>query len=309
MNQTHRHRNATLTSESFPSTRPQNTPSTSPDTDDSWTGNDHLFILASASPRRRELLALLELPFFVVLPEGPPLRPLTFAEQTGPPDIPMNQGGIDETPLPGESPPDLVQRLSRAKVQAVAARLPSLNLPALMPPKRSAIIIAADTEVVSGEEILGKPANPAEAAEMLKRLRQEQWHYVYSGLTVALWSEQDPAQSTAGQADRSPYASLPGMITRLHQSKVWMRAYTDAEIDAYVASGDPLDKAGAYGIQHKIFAPVERLEGCFASVMGLPLGELAAVMTELGLSPPEIAPRCSRYSAYPCCQRTDDAGQ
>jgi predicted house-cleaning NTP pyrophosphatase (Maf/HAM1 superfamily) len=98
------------------------------------------------------------------------------------------------------------------------------------------------------------------------------------------------------------------MITRLHQSNVWMRAYSDAEIEAYVASGDPLDKAGAYAIQHKIFAPVERLEGCFASVMGLPLGELAAALAELGLSSPEVAPRCNRYSTYPCCQQSAGAG-
>ena len=88
-----------------------------------------------------------------------------------------------------------------------------------------------------------------------------------------------------------------------------MRAYSDAEIDAYVASGDPLDKAGAYAIQHKIFAPVERLEGCFASVMGLPLGELASILAGLGLSVPAVAPRCHRYSAYPCCQQTETAGQ
>lgn len=82
-----------------------------------------------------------------------------------------------------------------------------------------------------------------------------------------------------------------------------MRPYTDAEIDAYIASGDPLDKAGAYGIQNKTFAPVERLEGCFANVMGLPLGELAALLEELGLSLPEVAPRCSRYTGHPCCQQ------
>jgi predicted house-cleaning NTP pyrophosphatase (Maf/HAM1 superfamily) len=80
-----------------------------------------------------------------------------------------------------------------------------------------------------------------------------------------------------------------------------MRPYTDAEIAAYVASGDPLDKAGAYGIQNKSFAPVARLEGCYASVMGLPLGELAAAFKELGLSLPAGASRCSLYTSNPCC--------
>ena len=295
------HRDAALTNDSSPSTRPQDTPSTSPE-----TGDGPLFILASTSPRRRELLALLELPFIVVLPESPSSTPPLSARQTDPAATPAGHGGIDETPLPGESPADLVQRLSRAKARAVAARLPSLKPPDLAAQDGGAIIIAADTEVASGTEILGKPANPAEATDMLKRLRQEQWHYVYSGLTVVRWSGRDRLETdltTAGQTDRSAPASSPGMITRLHQSKVWMRAYTDAEIEAYVASGDPLDKAGAYGIQHKTFAPVERLEGCFASVMGLPLGELAAALAELRVSLPEVAPRCNRYSAYPCCQQ------
>ena len=83
-----------------------------------------------------------------------------------------------------------------------------------------------------------------------------------------------------------------------------MRAYSEAEIAAYVASGDPLDKAGAYGIQHKTFAPAERLEGCFASVMGLPLGELAAALAEIGLPAPPIGPLCAAYTGAPCCQAT-----
>jgi septum formation protein len=119
---------------------------------------------------------------------------------------------------------------------------------------------------------------------MLQQLRRQS-HQVYSGLTVALLS---------GQKGR--------FITRLQQSTVWMRPYTDAEIAAYVASGDPLDKAGAYGIQNKAFAPVGRLDGCFASVMGLPLGELAAAFREIDLSLPEVGPRCRSYTDYPCCQ-------
>jgi septum formation protein len=81
-----------------------------------------------------------------------------------------------------------------------------------------------------------------------------------------------------------------------------MRSYTDVEIAAYVATGAPLDKAGAYGIQDQPFSPVERLEGCFASVMGLPLGELALALAQLGVILPPIGPACARYSGYPCCQ-------
>lgn len=223
-------------------------------------------ILASSSPRRRELLTILGLSFQVITPGAP------FA--------------VDETPLPGESPNALVQRLSRLKAEAVAANLRHLT-PSLLAnsPKNSPIfIIAADTEVALGTQILGKPGSATAATAMLRALR-EQPHHVYSGLTVARLTE---AELT--------------FVTRLHQSTVWMRPYTDAEIAVYVASGDPLDKAGAYGIQNKSFAPVARWQGCFASIMGLPLGELTAALRELGLSLPPLAPLCNRYTGHPCCQ-------
>jgi septum formation protein len=227
-------------------------------------------ILASNSPRRQELLKILGLSFLV-------LPPLTQSAGEG-------VAGVDETPLPGETPAALVQRLSRLKAEAVAANL-SAPVPTLpISEIGQIIIIAADTEVALADEILGKPGNAAEATQMLQQLRQQS-HQVYSGLTVVLLS---------GQKSR--------FTTRLHQSTVWMRPYSDAEIAAYVASGDPLDKAGAYGIQNKVFAPVERLDGCFASVMGLPLGELAAAFREIGSSLPEVGPPCTGYTGYPCCQ-------
>lgn len=119
---------------------------------------------------------------------------------------------------------------------------------------------------------------------MLQQLRQQS-HYVYTGLTVARLS-----------------GEIRNFVTRLYQSTVWMRPYTDAEIASYVASGDPMDKAGAYGIQNNSFAPVARLEGCFASVMGLPLGELTTAFEELGLSLSENASQCSLYTGRLCCQ-------
>ncbi len=228
-----------------------------------------LIILASTSPRRQELLRAIGLSFRVAPPNG-----------------------VDETPLPGEAPATLVQRLSQLKAQAVAARLPLL-----VPPIKNStpvephpiIIIAADTEVAFEGQILGKPGNPAAATAMLQTLRGH-CHQVYSGLTVA------------GLSSASLNPLQDGIfITRLHQSQVWMRAYSDAEIAAYVASGDPLDKAGAYAIQHEGFTPVERLEGCFASVMGLPLGELAAACREIGFSLPKIGALCAGYTGYPCC--------
>lgn len=238
---------------------------------------DHLIILASSSPRRQELLKTLGLSF-VVIP------PINFAGgERG-----QGQTEVDETPLPGEAPSALVQRLSRIKAEAIASN------PVLLASARSRftgaeidrnlIIIAADTVVVLDNQILGKPDHAAGAIVMLQRLRRQS-HRVYTGLTVARLS-----------------GEYSNFITRLHQSTVWMRPYTAAEIAAYVASGDPLDKAGAYGIQNSSFAPVARLEGCFASVMGLPLGELAAALKEFGLSLPEIASRCSLYTGHPCCQ-------
>ena len=222
-------------------------------------------ILASTSPRRREIMTLLGIPFMAVSSGD--------AGQE-----------VDETPFPNEPPAILVQRLSRAKAAAVVHHLP-VYLSNLENDK-TCVVIGADTIVVANNKILGKPDTPAEASQMLKLLRQQP-HLVYSGLTVAAWSYPD------GQ---------PNFMTRLHQSKVWMRPYTDAEIAAYVAGGSPLDKAGAYGIQDQPFAPVERLEGCFTSVMGLPLGELADMLRQAQLPMPEIGPLCSRYTGTVCCQ-------
>ena len=237
----------------------------------------YLFILASASPRRRELLGLLGVPFITISP-GPAF------------DLPE----VDETPLPGEAPAALVQRLSRAKATAMITHLPQLllTLPADEGPQP--IIIAADTDVALDDQILGKPAAPAQAIQMLQALRGRP-HDVYSGVTVAR-----PPDSLSTESVH--------LVTRLHHSRVWMRSYTDAEIAAYVATGAPLDKAGAYGIQDHPFAPVERLEGCFASVMGLPLGELALALAEVGISLPAFNTACSRYNGYPCCQSLGGGG-
>jgi MAF protein len=256
----------------------------------------YFFVLASTSPRRRELLKILGIPFIV----APPTMPDAIIESK------IGQSSydpIDEAPLQNESPQALVQRLSRLKAQAVLTRLPSLEPPTFISTISNqvwhqAVVIAADTIVVLNNQILGKPRDPAEAVRMLKQLRDYQCHTVYSGLTVAMVPEINPKSSETGDH----------LITRLHQSIVWMRPYTDAEIEAYVGSGDPLDKAGAYGIQNSIFAPVSRLDGCFASVMGLPLGELATAMRQLNRPVPKISPLCSQHTGYSCCRREDNSG-
>lgn len=203
------------------------------------------WVLASASPRRRKLFSLLEVPF------------VTTA------------ACVDEESEEGESPQEMVCRLSLAKAKAVALSYPE------------GLIVAADTIVVLDGEALGKPADEAEALAMLRRLRGRK-HTVISGVTVC--------HPGAGRA-----------ITELAESAVWMRAYTNEEVARYAASGDPLDKAGAYAIQHRNFSPVERIEGCYASVMGLPLCHLARALAQLGLMLPVDVPQaCRGFTCHRC---------
>ena len=203
-------------------------------------------VLASASPRRRELLAALALPFSVAAAE------------------------VDERQIPGKLPVELVQRLSRAKAAAVACRYPD------------AIIVAADTVVVLDGVVLGKPADAEDAVGMLRALRGRP-HFVYSAVTAL--------DAATGQE-----------ATEVSESCVWMRGYNDDEIAAYVASGDPLDKAGAYAIQHRGFAPVSRFEGCYASIMGLPLGHLAQALASVGVAVlVDVAQACQAATGAACC--------
>ncbi len=202
--------------------------------------------LASSSPRRRELLALIGLPFRVI------------------------PAPIDEQRHPGELPEDFARRLSREKAET-AARV-------LQPPT---LILAADTIVVDSDDVLGKPGDPAEAAAMLRRLRGRT-HRVLTGITLL---------DTAARR----------MLTEVACSPVSMRSYRDEEIDAYVADGDPFDKAGSYAIQHEGFQPVTGFDHCFANVMGLPLCHLTRMLHRIGLQPPADVPyACQRALGYEC---------
>jgi MAF protein len=187
-------------------------------------------VLASASPRRRELLASLGVAFDIV---------------------PAN---IDETPRPGEPPLAYAQRLSAEKA-AAAAR-------SAAPP---ALIVAADTVVICDGAVLGKPADPDEARAMLRTLRGRA-HTVCTALTLARLASGAP---------------LSG-VSRVTCTEVHMRAYSDAEIEAYIATGDPFDKAGGYAIQHAGFEPVARISGSYTNVVGLPLETLRALLDETG---------------------------
>ncbi len=205
-----------------------------------------LLVLASNSPRRRELLALGGWMF-----------------HTRPADV-------DESQRPGEAPGEYVLRLAESKARTCAESAhPDL------------VIVGADTAVVNGKTILGKPKDMAEAVEMLKALRGRS-HLVYTGIATLRLSD--------GR-----------LVTDLCITDVPMRNYRDDEVEAYVATGDPLDKAGAYAIQNPGFHPVELMQGCYASVMGLPLCHLTRSLQKLEFAPnSNIAEACQFALGYAC---------
>lgn len=201
-------------------------------------------ILASNSPRRRQLLALTGLKF-EVLPAD-----------------------VDETPLEGEPAARYVQRLAASKAQVVSDRVGP-----------EALVIAADTTVVDGNQILGKPVDKQDAGRMLRQLRGRS-HQVYTA--VALLQNGNLLVECCGTA-------------------VPMREYSQAEMRAYIDSGDPLDKAGAYAIQHAGFHPVESLQGCYANVVGLPLCHLLRALRKLSFEPgADIPADCQLAFDYAC---------
>jgi septum formation protein len=200
------------------------------------------FILASGSPRRRELLASLGIAFSVIRPD------------------------IDENQLPDEPPLAYVRRLSIEKAEAAAARLGAAGA---VLAADTVVILAADTLGVDEDgAILGKPADADEARRMLRALRGRT-HTVCTALTL-LRSGTDARR-----------------LTELTRTAVTMRAYSDAEIEAYIATGDPFDKAGGYAIQHPVFQPVAHIEGSYTNVVGLPLETLRAMLAAFGWPLPE----------------------
>jgi len=171
----------------------------------------------------------------IVLASGSPRRGeiLTNAGIPFVREVPSN---IDETPKPGESPQDYVVRLAREKAEAVEAR-------------GDRIVLGADTSVVIDGQILGKPSSPADAIQML-RLLSGRSHEVITGICLR---------------------SARVRVTDAAITRVWFAALSDSDIDAYAASGEPMDKAGAYGIQGLASKFVERIDGCYFNVMGLPI--------------------------------------
>lgn len=183
-------------------------------------------VLASASPRRRELLSHFTADFILDPAAGP------------------------ENPPAGASPEDTVKALSAAKAAEAAARHPG------------DIVIGADTVVELDGVILGKPSDRADAARMLRALSGRE-HRVYTGVTLV-----------RGDA----------VLSEAEMTRVFFRPMTDREIDAYIDSGEPMDKAGAYGYQGLAGLFVERIEGDFFNVVGLPLCRLGRMLNTLGVT-------------------------
>jgi septum formation protein len=180
-------------------------------------------ILASASPRRAELLRLAGYQFTVA------------------------HADLDETPGAGEAPEAYVRRLAEAKAATVACHHPD------------AIVLGADTTVVVDGDILGKPADSADAAAMLERL-QGRAHEVLTGIAVV---------------------APGGRASEVASTQVWFAPMTPAEIAGYVASGEPMDKAGAYAIQGLASRFVTRIDGSHANVVGLPVAVVHALLARV----------------------------
>jgi septum formation protein len=197
-------------------------------------------ILASGSPRRRQLLEM-----------------VGIRHEVMPADI-------DESLLPDEAPPAHAERLAREKGATIARRAPD------------ALVISADTIVVIDGAVLGKPRDARDAARMLRQLAGRT-HTVFTAVAV-----------TRGMRVASGVEAVT----------VTFRALDDARIDAYIRTGEPMDKAGAYGIQGYGATLVERIDGDYFAVMGLALGRLVALLRRLGVryafGPLEGAPEASR---------------
>lgn len=184
--------------------------------------------LASNSPRRREMLKQIGLNFGV------------------------DPADVDERVLPGEEPEVYALRVALDKAQVAARRA------------GAGIVIAADTIVVLGDRILGKPIDASDAEHMLNLLSGRE-HRVITGLVVL--------DAFSGRSS-----------ARTSITNVWFRSLSAKEIRSYVASGEPLDKAGAYGIQEKGALLIQKVDGCYFNVVGLPLSLLGEMLNEFGIS-------------------------
>ncbi len=207
--------------------------------------------LASASPRRRQIISTLGLPFTVGV-------------------SPTNEEAMESAyrgPIDG-----LAQWLAAHKALMML----------MQPEAANRLIVTADTTVLLDDQVLGKPRDGEHARELLLALRGR-WHRVVTGVVVSALID--------GQIHlRGASCTTP----------VLMRPYSEEEITAYIASGDPLDKAGAYGIQNTEFQPTERIDGCYLNVVGLPLCALINLLAEFKVYPDRSAQASETSESKSC---------
>lgn len=170
-------------------------------------------------------------------------------------DFEILPADVDESVRPGESAADYVRRLAEEKARAAAQKLAATS------DSNSGVVVAADTVVVVENEILGKPASPDDARAMLRQL-SGRTHEVLTGLAVL-----------------SPQGSEVQLV--VESTRVTFARMTDREIEEYIASSEPFDKAGAYAIQARGGKFITRIEGCYFNVMGLPLARLYSILREI----------------------------
>lgn len=203
---------------------------------------DPHLILASSSPRRKELLTLLGLPFEIIPP------------------------AINEEVLGQESPANHVQRLALEKAESVASHYPD------------SLVIGSDTVIELNGQILGKPADLEEAHHMLTGLRGR-CHLVHTGLVLV---------AKAKQIEE----------TWVETVKVWIKNFSHADLQAYLKTQDSLGKAGAYSIQGKGAHLIEKIDGDYPTVVGLPLGKLAQLLEQAGVELPVKSEAIYRTKPY-----------
>jgi nucleoside triphosphate pyrophosphatase len=210
------------------------------------THDDVSLLLASASPRRRQILSRLSLPYSVCI------------------------SPVDEEEMQKDYQGEITDL---AEWTATHKALAALTLPEAA----HRLVVTADTTVLLDGEVLGKPYDKAHARELLLSLRGR-WHHVVTGVVVCTMVDDKPQ-----------------LHSRSCDTPVLMRPYSEEEVDAYIATDDPLDKAGAYGIQHSEFQPTERIKGCYLNVVGLPLCVLVDLLAEFNVqsaTPGRRSPGC-----------------
>jgi MAF protein len=200
------------------------------------TTENRSLLLASASPRRRQILAQLGLSY----------------------DVAVSPGDEDAAQTQYKGPAEGLAQWTATYKALMMFSLPTTG---------SSVVITADTTVLLDDQVLGKPRDQEHARELLLSLRGR-WHRVVTGIVVS--------RIIDGQLQmQGASCSTP----------VLMRPYSEEEITSYIATGDPMDKAGAYGIQHTQFQPTERIDGCYYNVVGLPLCTLVSLLAQFDIHP------------------------